>query len=44
MGGGNSQSDDDELEGNSAMDIHLNLHVIAYLQVGEVSVGLTSKE
>jgi len=29
--GGNSQSDDDELEGNSALNIHLYLPVMAYL-------------
>jgi hypothetical protein len=31
MGGGNSYSDDDELEGNSALEIHLDLLVMAYL-------------
>ncbi len=31
MGGGNSQSDDDESKGNSAVDIHLDLHVMTYL-------------
>jgi hypothetical protein len=36
--------DDDELESNGALDIHLNLHVMAYLQVGEDLMGLTPKE
>jgi hypothetical protein len=31
MGGGNSQSDDDEPEGNSALDIHLDFFVMAHL-------------
>jgi hypothetical protein len=31
MDGGNSQNDNDELEGNNALDIHLDLHVMAYL-------------
>jgi hypothetical protein len=44
MDGGNSHNDNDELEGNSALDIHLDLHVMAYLQIGEVSMGLTPKE
>ncbi len=43
-GGGNSQSDNDKLKGNSALDIHLYLPVMAYLQVGEVLMGLTPKE
>ncbi len=43
-GGGNSQSDNDKPKGNSALDIHLDLPVMAYLQVGEVLVGLTPKE
>jgi hypothetical protein len=30
-GGGNSQSDDDELQGNSALNIHLDLLILAYL-------------
>jgi hypothetical protein len=42
--GGNSHSDDDELEGISALDIHLNLLVMAYLHASEVLVGLTPKE
>ncbi len=44
MGGGNSQSNDDEPEGNNALDIHLYLLVMAYLQAIEVPIGLTSKE
>jgi len=31
MGGGNSQNEDDELEGNNALDIHLDLPVMAYI-------------
>jgi hypothetical protein len=31
MGSGNSHSDNDELEGNGALDIHLELLVMAYL-------------
>jgi hypothetical protein len=42
--GGNSQSNDDELKGNSALDIHLELPIMAYLRVGEVPMGLTPKE
>ncbi len=34
----NSNSDDDELEGNGTLDIHLDLPIMAYLQVGEVLV------
>jgi hypothetical protein len=33
-----------ELEGNSALDIYDNAPIIAYLQVGEVPIGLTPKE
>jgi len=43
-GNGNSHSDDDEPKGNGALDIHLDLHVMAYLQACEVLVGLTPKE
>ncbi len=43
-GGGNSQSDDDELKGNRALNIHLDLPIMAYLHVGEILVGLTPKE
>ncbi len=31
MCGGNSQSDNDEPKGNSALDIHLDLLIMAYL-------------
>jgi hypothetical protein len=31
MGGGNSQNDNDKPKGNSALDIHLNLPIMAYL-------------
>jgi hypothetical protein len=43
-GSGNSHNDDDEVEGNGALDIHLDLLVMAYLHVGEVSMGLTPNE
>jgi hypothetical protein len=33
-----------ELEGNGALDIYDDALVIAYLQVGEVPIGLTPKE
>ncbi len=32
MSGGNSQSDGDEPKGNNALDIHLDLPIMAYLQ------------
>jgi len=38
MGNGNSHIDDDEPEGNSALDIHLDLLVMAYLRASEVSM------
>jgi hypothetical protein len=44
MGGGNSHNDNDELEGNSALEIHPELLDMAYLQGGEVLVGVTPKE
>jgi hypothetical protein len=44
MGSGNSHNDDDKGEGNGTLNIHLDLHVMANLQVGEVSMGLTSNE
>jgi hypothetical protein len=44
MGDGNSYNDDDELKGNNALDIHLGLSIMTYLQVGEILVGLTPKE
>jgi hypothetical protein len=31
VGARNSQNDDDEPKDNNALDIHLNLHVMAYL-------------
>jgi hypothetical protein len=43
MGSGNPHSVD-ELEGNGALDIHLNLLIMAYLHACEVPVGLTPKE
>jgi hypothetical protein len=39
MDGGDSQNDDDGPKGNSALDIDLNLPVVAYLHVGEVPMG-----
>jgi hypothetical protein len=44
MGNGNFHNDDDEPKGNGALDIHLDLPVMAYLHACEVSVGLTPKE
>jgi hypothetical protein len=44
MGDRNSENDDDESKGNNALDILLDLPVMAYLQVGEVLMGLTPKE
>ncbi len=41
--GGNSQSDDDKPKGNSALDIHLDLHVMAYLQANEVFGGIDTQ-
>jgi hypothetical protein len=32
------------MEGNNALEIHLDLHVMAYLQASEVPMGLTLKE
>jgi len=45
MDNGDSHDDQDiELEGNGALDIHEDAPIIAYLQVGEILVGLTPKE
>jgi len=44
MGGGNSHNDDDESKCINAMDIHLNLLVMAYLHASDVLVGLAPKE
>ncbi len=45
MDNGDSRHDQDiELEGNGALDIHEDAFVIAYLQIGEVPIGLTPKE
>ncbi len=44
MGSGNSHNDDDKPKGNGALDIHLDLLVMAYLHACEVLVGLTPKE
>jgi hypothetical protein len=45
MDNGDSHDDQDiELEGNGALDIHEDVLVIAYLQIGEVPIGLTPKE
>jgi hypothetical protein len=43
MGSGNSHNDD-EPEGNGALNIHLNFPVMAYLHASEILVGLTTKE
>jgi hypothetical protein len=44
MGNGNSHNDDDEPKCNGALDVHLNLLVMAYLHACEVLVGLTPKQ
>jgi hypothetical protein len=44
MGNGESQYEDIEFKRNGALDIHEDALVITYLQVGEVSIGLTPKE
>jgi hypothetical protein len=45
MDNGDSHDDQDiELEGNSALDIHEDAPIIAYLQTNGVSVRLTPKE
>jgi hypothetical protein len=44
MGGGESHDVDIEQEGDDALHIHANAPIIAYLQVYEISVGLTLKE
>jgi len=44
MGNGESQYEDIEFKGNGALDIHEDAFVITYLQVGEVSIGLTPKK
>jgi hypothetical protein len=45
MDNGDSHNDQDiELEGNSALDIHEETPIIAYLQTNEVLVRLTPKE
>ncbi len=41
---GNSHNVDMELKGNGALKIYDDALVIAYLQVGEVLIGLTPKE
>jgi len=41
---GNSHIDNDEPEGNGALDIHLYLPVLAYLHACKISMGLTFKE
>ncbi len=45
MDNGDSHDDQDiELEGNSALDIHEDSPIIAYLQTNKVLIGLTPKE
>jgi hypothetical protein len=41
---GNPHDVDMELEGNGALDIYDDAIVIAYLQAGEILIGLTPKE
>jgi hypothetical protein len=44
MGGGDSQEEDIELEGNGAQDIHDDSWIISYLQANEILVEITPKE
>jgi len=44
MGNMNSHDANIVLEGNGALDIHEDAHVITYLQACEILVGLTPKE
>jgi len=44
MDDGDPHDVDMELEGNGALDIYDDALVIAYLQVGEIPIGLTPKE
>jgi hypothetical protein len=44
MDDGDPHDVDMELEGNGALHIYDEARVIAYLQVGEVPIGLTPKE
>ncbi len=44
MDDGNPHDVDMELEGNGALNIYDDAPVIAYLQTGEISIGLTPKE
>ncbi len=43
MGNENSRDLEIELKGDGDFNIYENAHVIAYLQVSEVSIGLTPK-
>jgi hypothetical protein len=44
MGGGDSHYVDIEPESDGALNIHVDALAIAYLQMCEISVGLTPKE
>jgi hypothetical protein len=44
MGGGDSHDVDIEQKSDGALNIHVDALVIAYLQMGKISVGLTPKE
>jgi hypothetical protein len=44
MGGGDSQDANIEPNSDGALNIHVDALVIAYLQMGEISIGLTPKE
>jgi hypothetical protein len=44
MGVGDTHDADIELDGDGALNTYYDAHVITYMRVGEVLVGLTSKE
>jgi hypothetical protein len=44
MGVGDSYDVDIELDGDGALNTYYDAHVITYMRVGEVLVGLTSKQ
>jgi len=44
MGAGDSHDADIELDDDGALDIYEDTHIITYMKIGEVLVGLTPKE
>jgi hypothetical protein len=44
MGGGDSHDANIEPNSDGALNIHMHALVIAYLQMNEISIGLTPKE